>query len=65
MNNQLYLTKVKYIDVIFHKIRELLAFEHILLEKGHNLDNIVDMLTKLVTSEKFKLCINLLYLFQC
>ena len=44
----------------FHKIRELVSFGELLLEKVHTSENAADMLTKPVTTEKFKHCLNLL-----
>lgn len=37
-NNHVYHTRVKHIDVRFHKIRELFALGQILPEKIHNLE---------------------------
>ncbi|CAL9224779.1 unnamed protein product, partial [Arabidopsis halleri] len=58
--NQVYHARTKHIDVRFHKIRELSASGVILLEKVHTSENAADMLTKLVTTEKFKHCLDLL-----
>jgi hypothetical protein len=52
--NQVYHAKMKYIDVKFHKIRELIVTGDIVLEKVHISENAVDMLTKPVTAAKFK-----------
>jgi hypothetical protein len=50
--------------VRFHKIRELLTNTgHILLEKIHSSENAADLLTKLVTSDKFMHFLNLLHMF--
>ncbi|XP_050888857.1 secreted RxLR effector protein 161-like [Lathyrus oleraceus] len=43
------------------KRSELVASIHILLQKVHSSENAIDMLTKSVTSEKFKYCLDLLY----
>lgn len=64
-NNQVYHARTKHIDVRFHKIRELLASRQILLQKVHTSENAADMLTKPVTSDKFKHCLNLLHVLQC
>jgi hypothetical protein len=40
--------------VRFHKIREMVSTGDLLLEKIHNSENAVDMLTKLITANKFK-----------
>jgi hypothetical protein len=54
--NQVYHARTKYIDVRFHKIRELVTTGKLLLEKIHTSENAVDMLTKPVTADKFKHC---------
>ncbi|CAJ2662759.1 unnamed protein product [Trifolium pratense] len=63
--NQVYHARTKHIDVRFHKIRELLTTGQILLEKVHTSENAADMLTKPVTSDKFKHCLDLLHVSQC
>ncbi|CAJ2663689.1 unnamed protein product [Trifolium pratense] len=62
--NQVYHARTKHIDVRFHKIRELLTTGQILLEKVHTSENAADMLTKPVTSDKFKHCLDLLHVSQ-
>ena len=64
-DNQVYHSRTKHIDVRFHKIRELLASKHILLQNIHTSENTTDMLTKPVTSDKFKNCLNLLHVSHC
>lgn len=64
-NNQMYHARTKHINLMFHKIRKLLAFRQILLQKVHTSENAADMLTKPVTSDKFKHCLNLLHISQC
>jgi hypothetical protein len=56
--NQVYHAITKHFDVRFHKIRELLTTGHILLEKIDTSENAADMLTKPVTSDKFKHYLN-------
>ena len=63
--NQVYHARTKHIDVRFHKIRELLTTGQIVLEKVHTSENAADMLTKPVTSDKFKHCLDLLHVSQC
>ncbi|GMJ03250.1 hypothetical protein HRI_003994200 [Hibiscus trionum] len=58
--NHVYHARTKHIDVRFHKIRELIAYGEILLQKVHTVDNPFDMLTKPVTIDKFKHCLDLL-----
>ena len=50
--------RTKHIDVRFHKIRELVATGELLLEKIHTSENAADMLTKPITIEKFKHCLD-------
>lgn len=63
--NQVYHGRTKHIRIRFHKIRELAASGEVLLEKVHTSENPADMLTKPVTTEKFKHCLNLLRVCQC
>ncbi|CAA7057312.1 unnamed protein product [Microthlaspi erraticum] len=63
--NQVYHSRTKHIHMRFHKIRELVASGEIILEKVHTSENAADMLTKVVTAEKFKHCLELLHVFQC
>ena len=63
-NNQVYHARTKHIDVRYHKIRELLASKQIFLLKIHTSENAADMLTKPVTSDKFKHCLDLLHISQ-
>ncbi|RVX11676.1 Retrovirus-related Pol polyprotein from transposon TNT 1-94 [Vitis vinifera] len=53
------------IDVRFHKIRELVSSGELLLEKVHTFENAANMLTKPVTTEKFKHCLNLINVSSC
>uniref|UniRef100_A0A2N9HHH9 CCHC-type domain-containing protein n=1 Tax=Fagus sylvatica TaxID=28930 RepID=A0A2N9HHH9_FAGSY len=57
--NQVYHARTKHIDVRFHKIRELIVTGDIVLEKVHTSENAADMLTKPVTTAKFKHCLDL------
>uniref|UniRef100_A0A2N9I2A4 Reverse transcriptase Ty1/copia-type domain-containing protein n=1 Tax=Fagus sylvatica TaxID=28930 RepID=A0A2N9I2A4_FAGSY len=57
--NQVYHARTKHIDVRFHKIRELIVTGDIILEKVHTIENAADMLTKPVTTAKFKHCLDL------
>ena len=58
--NQVYHLRMKHIDVRFHKIRELIVTRDIVLKKVHTSENAADMLTKLVTTAKFKHCLDLI-----
>ena len=57
--NQVYHARTKHIDVRFHKIRELIVTGDIVLEKVHTSENAADVLTKSVTTAKFKHCLDL------
>jgi hypothetical protein len=46
-------------------IRELVSFGELLLEKVHTYKNAAYMLTKLVTIDKFKLCLNSTFISRC
>jgi hypothetical protein len=59
-NNQVYHVRTKHIDVRFHKIRELVFTGDLLLENIHTSENATDMLTKPVTADKFKHCLDLI-----
>uniref|UniRef100_A0A2N9G064 Uncharacterized protein n=1 Tax=Fagus sylvatica TaxID=28930 RepID=A0A2N9G064_FAGSY len=60
--NQVYHARTKHIDVRFHKIRELIVTGDIVLEKVHTSENAADMLTKPITTSKFKHCLDLINL---
>ena len=61
----MYHARTKHIDVRFHKIRELVSSGELLLEKVHTSENAADILTKPVTIEKFKHCLNSINVFRC
>ena len=52
-------------DVRFHKIKELVSFSEFLLEKILTFENATDMLTKHVTTKKFKHCLDLFNISRC
>ncbi|KAL8153161.1 hypothetical protein V2J09_010921 [Rumex salicifolius] len=56
-------TRTKHIYVRFHKIRELATSCEILLEKVHTSENPTNMLTKPITVDKFKHCLDLINVF--
>ena len=58
--HQVYHARTKHIDVRFHKIRELIVTVKIILKKIDTLENAVDMLTKMVPTNKFKHCLDLI-----
>eukprot|EP00253_Pinus_taeda_P019569 PITA_19569 len=55
--NPAYHSKVKHIDVQYHFVRDMIEEKKVLLVKVDTLKNIVDALTKYVSSEKFSWCI--------
>ena len=61
----MYHARTKHIDVRFHKIRELVAIGKLLLEKIHTSKNAADMLTKAITADKFKHCLDLTNVSRC
>ncbi|KAL6316845.1 hypothetical protein AAG906_022515 [Vitis piasezkii] len=63
--NQMYHARTKHIDVRFHKITELVSSGELLLKKVHTSENATNMLIKLVTTEKFKHCLNLINVSRC
>jgi hypothetical protein len=63
--NQVYHARTKHIDVRFHKIRELVVTGELLLEKIHTSENAADMLTKPITVDKFKHCLDLTNVSRC
>ena len=61
----MYYARTKNIDVRFHKIRELVATGEFLLKKIHTSQNTTDMLTKPITVDKFKHCMDLTNVSSC
>ena len=61
----MYHVRTKHIDARLHKIRGLVSFGELLLEKVHTSENVANMLTKLVTTEKFKHYLNLINVSNC
>ena len=61
----MYHARTKYIDVRFHKIKELVVTGELLLEKIHTSENVADMLTKPITADKFKHCLDLTNVSRC
>jgi hypothetical protein len=60
-----YHARTKHIDVRFHKIRKLVATTELLLEKISTFENAAYMLTKPVTVDKFKHCLDLINVSSC
>ncbi|KAL8148384.1 hypothetical protein AgCh_005672 [Apium graveolens] len=59
IKNQAYHGRTKHIDVKYHFIREVVSERNILVKKVSTHDNPADMLTKPVSGNKFKHCLNL------
>ena len=49
----------------FHKIRKLVSYGELLLEKVLTFENVADMLTKPIATEKFKHCLNSINVSRC
>ena len=54
--NPSYHSKMKYIDVQYHFVRDMVESKKVLLEKVDTLDNVADSLTKSVSTKKFSWC---------
>ena len=54
--NSMYHSRTKHIDVRYHWIREVMEKQFLQLRKIHTDKNLSDMMTKVVTKEKFELC---------
>ena len=59
--NPVYHERTKHVDVRFHFIRDLIANHTVKLLKVSTKDNPADMGTKVVTCNKFRHCLDLLY----
>ena len=58
--NQMYLEITKHIDVRYHFISEIVSQGTVVVRKVATLDNLADMMTKLVLLGKFKYCLDLI-----
>jgi hypothetical protein len=54
--NLAYHSKTKNIDVQYHFVRDMVEEKKVLLIKVDTLENVVDSLTKYVSTEKFSWC---------
>ena len=63
--NQVFHARTKHIDVRYHFVRDVLEDGDVEIVKVHTKDNPVDMLTKVVPSNKFDHCRNLLHIRDC
>jgi hypothetical protein len=51
--------------VRFYRIKELILSSELLLEKVHTFENAINILTKPITIDKFKHCMNLINVSKC
>ncbi|TXG53838.1 hypothetical protein EZV62_019094 [Acer yangbiense] len=63
--NQVFHGRSKHIEAHYHRIRDWVESKEVTLEKVHTKENASDYLTKPVTAEKFKFCLNSLNLITC
>ena len=54
--NPAYHSKTKHIDVKYHFVRDMVEDKRVLLVKLDNLKNVVDALTKFLSTQKFSWC---------
>ena len=57
--NYMYHSRLKHIEVKYHWLRLAVEQQSFELEKIHTDENLVDMLTKVMSREKLKLCVGL------
>jgi len=55
-NNPTYHSKTKHIDIQYHFVRDMVEEKKVLLMKVDTLKNVVDSLTKFVSTQKFSWC---------
>ena len=55
--NSMYYSRSKHIEVRYHLLRRVVEQQSFGLEKIHTEENPTDMLTKVVSREKLKLCV--------
>ena len=58
--NQMFHERTKHIDIKLHFIQDIVSQGIVSIEKIHMDDNLTDMVTKPVTSVKFKHCLDLI-----
>ena len=52
--------KTKHIDVKLHFLRDIISSGKVMVEKIHTDDNLADIITKPLTTIKFRKCLNLM-----
>lgn len=63
--NQVLLARTIHIDVRYYKLRKIINNDLVSLVKIHTNDNAIDMFTKLMTSKKFKHCLDFIRMSHC
>ena len=58
--NQMFHEKGKHIDIWLHFVRDMISTAKVKVKKIHIEDNPADILTKAVTIDKFRRCLNLI-----
>jgi hypothetical protein len=56
VKNPTYHSNTKHIDIQYHFVRDMVEEKKVLLMKVDTLNNVVDSLTKSVSTEKFSCC---------
>ena len=62
--NSVYQARMKYIDIRYHQIRELMEKGKVELVKVHTKKNPADALTKVLSQDSFRKCMTLIYLMD-
>lgn len=62
--DQMYHERTKHIDIKYHFIRETIAERKVSVQKINTRDNPADMFTKPLPVSKFKLCLNLIGIYE-
>jgi len=57
--NDAYHSKAKHISVKYHYVKDTIAAGEIVVKKVHTSENLTDMLTKPLTIDNFKHCLDL------
>ncbi|CAA7396467.1 unnamed protein product [Spirodela intermedia] len=62
--NQMFYEKTKYIDVKYHFVRNVIMQKKVDVKKVHTTENLIDILTKTLSSNKLGHCLNLISLWS-
>lgn len=63
-NDQMYHERTKHINIKYHFIRQTIAERKVYVQKINTRDNLADMFTKPLPVSKFKLCLNLICIYE-